>query len=262
MFASSLLCAQASAPPEVSRAEADIQRLSALVEAGAAPRAELEKAEAALADANDQAYLRRTLYGTDLTEEQVEDMIAASERRLERRRDAVESARKLVNEGVLSRLSLTPYLEELDLARKELDLAMSRAKLTRELAEMARLEQAAEEEQRSAATTTPLADRFDGIGRFTASDLARLSSEFEQRFSRPLPISALGETAVHRSMGFDHRDRVDVAVHPDLPEGVWLLRYLESQRIPYFAFRRALPGKATGPHIHIGPASNRIARGG
>jgi hypothetical protein len=53
-----------------------------------------------------------------------------------------------------------------------------------------------------------------------------------------------------------------VALDPDQPEGVWLRRYLETLRIPYFAFRGFLTGRATGPHIHIGPPSERIARGG
>jgi hypothetical protein len=63
-------------------------------------------------------------------------------------------------------------------------------------------------------------------------------------------------------MGFDHRNRVDVAVHPDQPEGVWLRDYLMQNGIPFFAFRQAVRGKATGAHIHIGPISTRIANGG
>ena len=69
-------------------------------------------------------------------------------------------------------------------------------------------------------------------------------------------------TAVHRSLGFDHTGRVDVELHPALPEGRWLLEYLTGHRIPYFAFRHAVPGKATGAHIHIGPMSTRLAKGG
>jgi hypothetical protein len=33
-------------------------------------------------------------------------------------------------------------------------------------------------------------------------------------------------------------------------------------RIPYFAFRHAVPGKATGAHIHIGPISTPYHLGG
>jgi hypothetical protein len=86
-----------------------------------------------------------------------------------------------------------------------------------------------------------------------------VSAAFEHRFSKPLPVSAMGETAVHRAMGFDHRGRVDVALNPDQPEGLWLRRYLEARRIPYFAFWQAAHGKATGAHIHIGPESTRLS---
>jgi hypothetical protein len=50
-----------------------------------------------------------------------------------------------------------------------------------------------------------------------------------------------------------------VAVTPDQPEGAWLMRYLESKHIPYFAFRAAVPHQATGAHIHVGPGSTKLA---
>ncbi len=59
-------------------------------------------------------------------------------------------------------------------------------------------------------------------------------------------------------MGFDHRGRIDVAIHPLAPEGIWLRRYLRSRKIPYYAFTFAIAGKATAAHIHIGPGSNRL----
>ena len=37
------------------------------------------------------------------------------------------------------------------------------------------------------------------------------------------------------------------------------MHYLESKQIPYFAFRMAVPGKATGAHIHVGPESTKLA---
>lgn len=60
-------------------------------------------------------------------------------------------------------------------------------------------------------------------------------------------------------MGLDHRGRVDVALTPDSVEGLWLRRLLENMRIPYLAFKGALAGAATGPHIHIGLGSSRLA---
>jgi hypothetical protein len=74
-----------------------------------------------------------------------------------------------------------------------------------------------------------------------------------------MPISAYGQTATHDRLGFDHRNSVDVAVHPDSPEGQSLMAYLKSAGIPFIAFRHAVSGSATGAHIHIGYPSHRIA---
>jgi hypothetical protein len=84
----------------------------------------------------------------------------------------------------------------------------------------------------------------------------------ERQFGASLPVSAMGQTAVHRAMGFDHSGRVDVALNPDSAEGEWLRTFLTVKRIPFFVFRQAIPGKATGAHIHIGPVSTHLASGG
>lgn len=215
--------------------------------------------------ARDEAVLRRTLHGSlsveDLTEQDGLEMTAAATHLFERQKARLEQARKLTDEGALSRLALTPYIEELDRSRRTLDLAISRAAMLKHLAEMARLEKEARPAE-SPAEPAPLAQRYDGDGLLRLGDLKTIALAFQKRFSQPLPISARGATAIHRSLGFDHRGRVDVALDPDQPEGVWLRRYLETMRIPYFAFRSFLSGRATGPHIHIGPPSERIARGG
>lgn len=255
--------AQTEDPPEVMRAKAGIERLRSLVDAGVAPRAQLAQAEAALADAEDAALLRRTVYGNELSEDQADDMLAATGRRLDRRKQALQAGRNLVDRGVASLLSLTPLLEELDAARKEQDLAESRARFTRELAQMARAEELLESRlNEDPREVHELADRYDGDGIFTMGTFAHVELDFEKQFGKPMPVSAVGETAVHRTLGFDHRGRVDVAVHPDQPEGRWLLEYLVEKHIPYFAFRRAVTGKATGAHIHIGPMSTRFKLGG
>jgi multidrug efflux pump subunit AcrA (membrane-fusion protein) len=262
-----LLCARClfaqADDPEIARAKAEIDKLRGLVQAGALPRAQLAKAEDRLADAEDVALLRKTLYGQDLTAEQSDEMIAAANRRFERRKKAFDEAQKLVQAGVASQASLDQYMQELDLARKECDLAESRAKLTAQLAEMARAEEALDAKLAQApAEAHTIAERFDGDGVFTPSTFNNVETAFTSRFGKPLPVSAMGETAVHRALGFDHRGRVDVAVSPDQPEGVWLREYLAAHHIPYFAFRQAVPGKATGAHIHLGPMSTRLKLGG
>jgi hypothetical protein len=253
------LCAQAQDAPEVARAKAEVERLRSLVAVGAAPRNQLQQAEQKIADAEDAAYLRETLYGPDLTAEQADEMIAAANRRLERRQKVYDAAEKLVRAQVTPATALTAPAGEVDLAKKEFALAETRAEVIRQLAAMA---QAEEDLERQPVNTGGLTERYDGDGVLSTAQFARVETAFRSKFGKPLPVSALGETAVHKALGFDHRGRVDVAVYPDTPEGVWLRDYLASRHIPYYAFRHAIPGKATGAHIHIGPGSTRIRNGG
>ena len=100
--------------------------------------------------------------------------------------------------------------------------------------------------------------RFNGTLPFSLADLPRVERFFGGRFGRPLPISALGQSPAHDRIGFDHRQAVDVAVHPDSAEGQALMGYLQGQNIPFVAVRQAVPGSSTGAHIHIGQPSRRI----
>src|ERR1035438_5525389 len=91
LLAANLACAQNDVDPEVARVQAEVAKVRVLVEAGAAPRLQLQKAEAAMADAQDAAILRKTIYGKDLTEAQSDDMLAAANRRLQRRKQEYRS---------------------------------------------------------------------------------------------------------------------------------------------------------------------------
>src|SRR5579872_4124799 len=102
--------AQNDDEPEVIRAKAGVERLRSLVESGALPRAQLQKAEEAVADARDAAFLRKTIYGRDLNAEQSDEMVAATARRFERRKKAYDEARKLVDAGVESQAALGTFL--------------------------------------------------------------------------------------------------------------------------------------------------------
>jgi len=244
---------------DVLRARLNIQRLRTLVEAGALPRVQLEQAEDALGDAQELSVLRRTMYGQDITEEQAGEMVAAAQRRLDRRQKRLDRVRGLIDSGIVAKNDLDPLVDQVDYARKEYDLAVSRANLNHELVEMAKAEQSRLARSSQLADSARTSVRYDGAGVFTPAQFQQMSTAFEHRFAKPLPVSAMGETAVHRALGFDHRGRVDVALNPDQPEGVWLRQYLEVRRIPYFAFCQAAPGKATGAHIHIGPESTRLS---
>jgi hypothetical protein len=89
------------------------------------------------------------------------------------------------------------------------------------------------------------------------SDWTRVDAFFRLRFAKPLPVSAIGQTETHQHLGFDHREAIDVALHPDSEEGQALLGYLQSEGLSFIAIRGAIPGSATGAHIHIGPPSRR-----
>src|ERR1017187_4289374 len=168
------LRAQTADDPEVSAARAEMAKVRALVEAGAAPRAQLAKAEESLADAADAALLRKTAYGRYPPVKQAADMIAAASRRFNPRQKALDDARRLVAAGVSTELSLGPLRDELDRARKECDVADSRAKLTRELSEMAQAEQAL------AARPAPLDSETESDGVLAYATFARVEVAFEE----------------------------------------------------------------------------------
>lgn len=249
------VAAQTPGERELSRALSHVEELRKQVEAGVTPRTKLDQAEEALADAQDADLLGRTLYGKDLTQEQSNEMEAAAARRLARRKTSLEQLQSLIDAGALPVTALDRPNEELEWAQREYALAITRSDLVAELASMARREQEAEE-----IAPGPVMERFDGDGSFTQADFKRVLLAFEKHFHKPLPISANGETAVHRAMGFNHKDRVDVAISPDSQEGLWLRGYLEASDIPYYAFRNSVQGKATGAHVHMGPPSSRILR--
>jgi hypothetical protein len=267
VFVFAALASNAATPPnaatlDVMRAQANLERMRGLVQAGAVAQSKLAEAEEALGDAQDDEVLRGTLYGTltvqDLTEKQSEDMVAAAQRRYDRQKAKVERYQKLVEAGVLARAEIEPLAMELDSRRITVDLARNRAKLLEDLAAMANTESTLMQRDETTVHDSRAMQRFDGDGVFSPADLKKIMTAYESRFHKPLPISANGETSVHRALGFDHRGRVDVALNPDQEEGTWLLAYLHKHDIPYYAFRAALPGKATGPHIHLGPGSTRL----
>jgi hypothetical protein len=99
--------------------------------------------------------------------------------------------------------------------------------------------------------------RFNGGAAWSLANAPKIEKFFLQTFGRGLPVTAFGQTATHDRLRFDHRNAIDVALHPDSNEGRSLLAYLRQTGIPFIAFRGAVPGAATGAHIHIGHPSVR-----
>jgi hypothetical protein len=262
LIAGSALLYGQTPPVEAPKTAPAIQDLRNQVSAGIVPRVRLDQAEAALAAARDAELLNAPVSLDDLTEERATQLEEAARRQLERSQTRLEQVRTLVDAGLAPKQNLAAPTEDLASAQASYDLTLSRTELIHQVADMARVEQQIVEPHVEAGSdpplTPPIMERFDGGGSFTAEDLRRVKSAFEREFHKELPISADGETAVHRAMGYDHRDRVDVALFPDTIEGKWLRQYLEASAIPYYAFRSLVVGKATAAHIHIGPPSTRL----
>jgi hypothetical protein len=108
-------------------------------------------------------------------------------------------------------------------------------------------------------STTATILRYDGAAPWSLGGLSSIQSFFSATFGHVLPLSAVGQSATHDRLGYDHHNAVDVALHPDSSEGRALINYLQGQGIPFLAFHGAIPGVATGPHIHIGTPSHRLS---
>lgn len=247
----------------LDRARNEVARIQALVDQGTLPKTRLDEARLQLADAEDDAILAQTLYGPerlqDMTPEQAKSMLDAAQRRVDREAKLVADRQVLLDTGILARSEFAAFQDELDSRKRVLALAQNRAHLLDELRQMAAQEEQFERAaQANAGSLKNVMIRYDGSGVFDLAELPVISSQFETQFHRALPISALGQTLVHQSMGLDHRNRVDIALNPDQTEGVWLRQLLERLHIPYLAFRGAVAGAATAPHIHIGTGSSRL----
>lgn len=99
--------------------------------------------------------------------------------------------------------------------------------------------------------------RFTGGDGWTIGEAWKIQRFFSDSFKKELPIAVFGQGAIHDRWRLDHRNAMDVSVHPDGAEGQALQDFLRKNGIPYSAFRAAIPGTATGPHIHIGRPSHR-----
>jgi hypothetical protein len=236
----------------VAAARHELERVHSLIDTGALPAAKIADAQSNLDDAMDEAVLERTLYGhiEECDEQQASDMLTAARRRVDRQQSKVSKINNLIAKDLASPADRTDLERELSNREDALEQAAVRAALLLEVAAMAHAEKAAQ---------PGLAEeKTSGDHLIQPKELKALTLAFEKQFSEPFPISAKGMTAVHKALGMDHTGRVDVSVNPDSPEGIWLREYLDMRAIPYYAFRVAMAGKATAPHIHIGPGSTRL----
>jgi hypothetical protein len=263
------LCAQAPvdlkaelAARRIEVASRQVERIKALVDRGVEARIRLDAAERDLADTKDKVILESAVPTllSDEADPSDEAIIEAAQRRLDRQKAWTDKIRILIDSGLAPPSDLIPT--ETELHSRESDLASAQARIFAKAEAVASAARSSHNDE-----TIPLdfeigkMEHFEGLGTFDETrDLQAIEKAFEAEFDRTLPISADGETEVHRALGFDHRGRVDVAIDPRAPEGIWLRRYLRSRKIPYYAFTSAVAGKATAAHIHIGPGSSRLQR--
>lgn len=188
----------------------------------------------------------------DTVDQRADDMLAAAERLVRRQEKRIDDALTQAEQGKLSGAELKAVFAEMRRRTEKQSLVIDHANVLKDIVLAIRAES-----YRGTGRFGPVI-RYDGRGFFTNGHLSIIRTAFTREFGRPLPISAHGSTDLHRRMGFDHTGRVDVAVSPDQREGRWLMRFLETLKVPYYGFRMAIRGSATAPHIHIGPGSTRI----
>jgi hypothetical protein len=193
----------------------------------------------------------------------LERVLAIYERDLARRAEMAELRQDLFEREVLSKREFEEgqraqaeaqkNVDETRAAITGADRMLSEARMAEALARLAPLPRGSYEE-------TPGLVRFNGMAAWSlAVDTPRLQEFFLARFGRALPISAFGQTALHDRMGFDHRNALDLAVHPDSSEGRALMSHLRALGIPFIAAWRPIPGSTSGAHIHVGQPSPKIS---
>jgi hypothetical protein len=245
--------------PSVVRAQLNLDRIRVLVRQGVLPPLSLSKAQDELNDALDMSILRSAVSSADLLPEQADQMVTVAERIFLRRQRRAAQNQQLAASGVISRSEAESSGGDVLSAKMQLDLAVDRARLVKDLALQKSLAEVETDAETHPELSGQLYTRYDGNGIFSRADFDKLSAAYLATFGHPIPVSADGQTEVHRAMGLNHAGRIDLALTPDQPEGAWVIRYLERNHIPFYAFRAAVAHKATGAHIHLGPGSMRLA---
>jgi hypothetical protein len=195
------------------------------------------------------------------------DLLALQEVAVKKSADSLAQLKQLYSEGLIARVELEKA--EQDLAAATVHIEQTKTQIANSERLTAEIQKAAEMANRKPGkplVKPTLMSRSSivlrSVGTVSASletNLTNVQQFFQKTFNRPLPTSAIGQSFTHDKMGWDHRNSFDVGVHPESAEGQALISYLKMMGIPFLAFRSAVPGVATGPHIHIGNPSHRLS---
>lgn len=193
--------------------------------------------------------------------ESLEQILGLYEREAERLGGEVARWAPLYEKGYISRMEIEEKEQALNRAKADVERTKTQIEEVRQATVEA--EARAEIWRQPAIRARPYLETpaliwYDGRGKWSLADIKKVEGYFLATFGRLLPISAFAQTAVHDKLRLDHRNAVDVAVHPDAPEGRALMAYLRNAGIPFIAFRNRVSGAATGAHIHIGKPSLRL----
>lgn len=194
----------------------------------------------------------------------VEVLIPIYESQLKTATEMAEARKQLFAEGIISKRDLELSEQAVKEAQARLDEARKQITESDHLIAEVKAEMEAEKLKPAAPAVksryyaTAAVMRSNGSSGWSLAQASMVQSFFTSKFGRTLPISAFGQTATHNRMRFNHSNSMDVAVHPDSAEGRALIAYLRASGIPFIAFRSAVPGSATGAHIHVGHPSHRI----
>ena len=189
-----------------------------------------------------------------------DQLLSLYEEEKKRLSEQFEKRRDLYQQGLIARDEVAPVQQALltsirnimDVKRwiLEDDIAIAEVTLRDELFRLPRL-------ARGGYSEGGALIRFNGGALWSLAEAPKIERFFSETFSKTLPVSAFGQSPAHDRLRFDHRDAMDVALHPDSNEGRSLISYLRQSSIPFIAFRGSMPGSSTGAHIHIGKPSAR-----
>ena len=191
-------------------------------------------------------------------------IIPYQESEVKKAEEKLEQSKKLYAEGLIARAHVEENERALQIAKQK--LADTNRQITNADEQIAGIvvETAADEEiaknlhlAKQSLVRTASFTRYTGAGVWNLGEAWKIQRFFSDTFNKQLPIAVFGQGAIHERWRLDHRNAMDIQLHPDGVEGRALLDFLQRNGIPYSAFRSAIPGTATGPHIHIGSPSHR-----
>lgn len=204
------------------------------------------------------------LAATQKYRDSLEGLLTALKERARLENDALEKKQKLIDEGLLVKRALEPHEQELARVNTQMRETEQRITQTDQFkVEVLLLEQLAKNPPKAYQVPGAYYDntryiRYMGTVAWSLRGYGQIEGFFQANFKRVLPVSAFGQSDTHNRLGFDHSNSFDVALHPDTAEAQALMSYLRTHGIPFTAFRGAIPGNATGAHIHIGSPSRRM----